>query len=77
MRFLLKLKLWLSIFLSFLILIFFAAHSSFINERKELKIEKTMMTDEDFQNKKEYDLKQSEEKTKKERYLAYLLYYGL
>ncbi|MGL4652465.1 MAG: hypothetical protein ACRCZO_13090 [Cetobacterium sp.] len=77
MRFLLKLKLWLSIVLSFLILIFFATQSGFIDQRNEIKIEKTTLTDEEFQAKKEFELKQAEEKNKKERYLLYLLYYGL
>lgn len=77
MRFLLKLKLWLSIFLSFLILIFFATQSGFIEQRNEVKIEKNLLTAEEFQAKKELELKQAEEKSKKERYLLYLLYYGL
>lgn len=77
MRFLLKLKLWLSIFLSFLILIFFATQSGFIEQRNEVKIEKNLLTAEEFQAKKELELKQAEEKSKKEHYLLYLLYYGL
>ncbi|MGL4358054.1 MAG: hypothetical protein ACRCSY_05075 [Cetobacterium sp.] len=77
MRFLLELKLWLSIFLSFLILIFFATQSGFIDQRKEVKVEKTLLTAEEFQAKKEFELKQAEEKNKRERYLLYLLYYGL
>ncbi|MGL4865041.1 MAG: hypothetical protein ACRC3I_05275 [Cetobacterium sp.] len=77
MRFLLKLKLWLSIFLSFLILIFFAIQLGFVDQRNEIKIEKTTLTDEEFQVKKEFELKQAEEKNKRERYLLYLLYYGL
>ncbi|MGL5277732.1 MAG: hypothetical protein ACRC8M_01445 [Cetobacterium sp.] len=77
MNFLLKLKLWLSIFLSFLMLTYIATQSEFLNQRNELKIEKTMITEEEFQNKKEYELKQAEEKNKREKYLLYLLYYGL
>ncbi|MGL4538099.1 MAG: hypothetical protein ACRCUD_03255 [Cetobacterium sp.] len=77
MRFLLKLKLWLSIVLSFLILIFFATQSEFIDQRNEIKIEKNTLTDEEFQAKKEFELKEAEEKNKRERYLLYLLYYGL
>lgn len=52
MKFLLKLKLWLSVFLSFLILYIFCYTIRIYNKRNEIKIEKIMLTDEEFKLKK-------------------------